>query len=154
MWTSFALVLLWTSEVKWKLLSCPTLCDPTDYTGHGILEARILEWVAFPFSKGSFQPETEPRSPALQADSSPAEPQGKPKNTGVGILSLLQRIVPTQEWNQGLLHCRRDSLPTELSGKHEPVINSLQTSIGPQITLWGALVHTNFKKKHTHICHN
>ena len=30
--------------------SCPTLCDPMDYTVHGILEARILEWVAFPFS--------------------------------------------------------------------------------------------------------
>ena len=36
--------------------SCPTLCDPTDYTGHGILRARILEWVAFAFSRGSSQP--------------------------------------------------------------------------------------------------
>ena len=36
--------------------SCPTLCDPMDYTGHGILQARILEWVAFPFSRGSSQP--------------------------------------------------------------------------------------------------
>ena len=35
--------------------SCPTLCDSMDYTVHGILLARILEWVAFPFSKGSFQ---------------------------------------------------------------------------------------------------
>ena len=31
-------------------------CDPMDYTVHGILQARILEWVAFPFSKGSSQP--------------------------------------------------------------------------------------------------
>ena len=46
------------------------------------------------------------RSPALQADSSPAEPQGKPKNTGVGSLSVLQQIFLTQESNQGLLHCR------------------------------------------------
>ena len=30
--------------------SRPTLCDPVDYTVHGILQARILEWVAFPFS--------------------------------------------------------------------------------------------------------
>ena len=44
-------------------------------------------------------------SPTLQANSLPAEPQGKPKNTGVGSLSLLQRIFPTQELNQGLLHC-------------------------------------------------
>ena len=36
--------------------SCPTLCDPVDYTVHGILQARILEWVAFPFSRGSPQP--------------------------------------------------------------------------------------------------
>ena len=36
--------------------SCPTLCDPMDYTVHGIFQARILEWVAFPFSWGSSQP--------------------------------------------------------------------------------------------------
>ena len=36
--------------------SCLTLCDPMDYTVHGILQARILEWVAFPFSRGSSQP--------------------------------------------------------------------------------------------------
>ena len=36
--------------------SCQTLCDPMDYTVHGILLARILEWVAFPFSRGSSQP--------------------------------------------------------------------------------------------------
>ena len=33
--------------------SRPTLCDPMDYTVHGILQAKILEWVAFPFSRGS-----------------------------------------------------------------------------------------------------
>ena len=36
--------------------SCPTLCDCMDYTVHGILQARILEWLAFPFSRGSSQP--------------------------------------------------------------------------------------------------
>ena len=36
--------------------SCLTLCDPMDYTAHGILQARILEWVAVPFSRGSSQP--------------------------------------------------------------------------------------------------
>ena len=35
---------------------CLTLCNPIDYTVHGILQARILEWVAFPFSRGSSQP--------------------------------------------------------------------------------------------------
>ena len=44
--------------VKWVQVtqSCPILCDPVDYTVHGILQARILEWVAFPFFRGSFQP--------------------------------------------------------------------------------------------------
>ena len=59
--------------------SCPTLCDPMDYTVHRILQARILEWVAFPFSRGSSQPRDLARSPAVQADSLPAEPQGKPE---------------------------------------------------------------------------
>ena len=40
---------------KWKLLSCVWLCDPMGYTVHEILQARILEWVAFPFSTGSSQ---------------------------------------------------------------------------------------------------
>ena len=43
------------SEVK-EAQSCPTLCDPMDYVVHRILQARILEWVAFPFSSGSSQP--------------------------------------------------------------------------------------------------
>ena len=58
--------------------SCPTLCDPMDYTVHGILQARILEWVAIPFCKDLPNPGTEPGSPTLQTDSLPAEPQGKP----------------------------------------------------------------------------
>ena len=36
--------------------SCPTLCDSMDYTVHGILQVRILEWVVFPFSRRSSQP--------------------------------------------------------------------------------------------------
>ena len=44
-------------KVKEKVTqSCLTLCDPVDYTVHGILQARLLEWVAFPFSRGSSQP--------------------------------------------------------------------------------------------------
>ena len=70
--------------------------DPMDYTFHGILQARILECVAFPFSRGSSQP----RSPTLQADSLPPKPSGKPKNTGVGSLALVQRIFLTQGSNR------------------------------------------------------
>ena len=50
---------------------------------HGILQARILEWVAFPFSSDLPNPGIELRSPILWADSLPAEPPGKPRNTGV-----------------------------------------------------------------------
>ena len=42
-------------------------------------------------------PGIKPRSPAVQADSLPSEPPGKPKNTGLGSLSLFQRIFPTHE---------------------------------------------------------
>ena len=63
--------------------SCPTLCNPMDYSlpgssVYGILQARILEWVAVLFSKGSSHSrDIEPGSPALQADSLPSEPPGK-----------------------------------------------------------------------------
>ena len=87
--------------------SCLTLCDPMDYTICGILQARILEWVASPFSRGSSQHRDQTRSPALQAESLPAEPWGKLKNTGVGVPSLLQGTFPAQESNRGLLQCRQ-----------------------------------------------
>ena len=62
---------------------CSTLCDPMDCSlpgssVHGILQARILEWVAIPFSRDLPNPGIEPRSPALQADSLLTELQGKP----------------------------------------------------------------------------
>ena len=63
-----------------------------------------------PSFRGSFpNPGTKPRSPALQVDSLPSEPPGKPKNIGVGSLCFLQWIFSTQESNQGLLHCRQIS---------------------------------------------
>ena len=56
---------------------CLALCDPMDCIVYGILQARILEWVAVPFSRGSSQP----RSLALQVDSLPAASPGKPIET-------------------------------------------------------------------------
>ena len=64
--------------------SCLTLCNPMGCSLphsslHGILQARILEWVAIPFSRGDLpHPGIEPWSPTLQADSPPSEPPGKP----------------------------------------------------------------------------
>ena len=63
--------------------------------------------VGFPPPGDLPNPGIEPRSPTLQAGSLPAEPPGKPKNTGVGSPSLLQGIFPTWESNWGLLHCRQ-----------------------------------------------
>ena len=63
--------------------SCLTLCDPTDYTVHGILQARILEWVS---------------------------------------LSLLQGIFPTQESNQGLLHCKWVLYQLSYQGAFLPIL--------------------------------
>ena len=56
----------------------PMDCSPPDSSVHEIFQARILEWVAISFSRGSSQPRIEPGSPALQADSLLTEVQGKP----------------------------------------------------------------------------
>ena len=71
--------------------------------------SRPEHWSGQPFPSPGDLPNlgTEPRSPTLQVYSLPTEPQEKPKNTGVGSLSLLQGIFLTQELNQGLLHCRQ-----------------------------------------------
>ena len=53
---SFSSGLVWMWVKQKVTQSSPTLCDPMDYTVHGILQGRILEWVSFPFSKGSSQP--------------------------------------------------------------------------------------------------
>ena len=55
----------------------------SDYTVHGILQARNLKWVTIPFPGDLPNPGIKTRSPTLQVDSLPAEPPGKPKNTGV-----------------------------------------------------------------------
>ena len=102
-----------TMQVKVKVKfaqSCLTLCDIMDYTVRGNLQARILGRVAFPFSKGSSQP----TSPSLKADSLPAEPPGKPKNTGVGKPIPSPRDLPDPGIKLGSLALQADSLPTEL----------------------------------------
>ena len=67
-----------------------TLARPTPLSVEG-LQARTLEWIGYSLLQGIFpNPGFKPRSPTLQADSLPTKPPGKPKNTGVGSLSLLQ----------------------------------------------------------------
>ena len=82
----------WETRVRLEVLvsqSCLTLCNPMDCSlpgssVHGFLQARILEWVAIPFSRGSSQPRIWTWSPALQADSLPSEPSGKPQGLKSG----------------------------------------------------------------------
>ena len=84
-----------------------TLCNPMDYTVHGILQARILEWVAFPFSRGSSQPRDRTRSPALQADSLPAEPQGKPLHMWLALYFFWVVLPWDLFWCHNLLETER-----------------------------------------------
>ena len=76
-------------------------------------------WNGYPFLPPGdlLNPGIQPRSPALQTDSLPAELQRKPKNTGVGSLSLLQWIFLNPGIELGCPTWQVDSLPTELSGK-------------------------------------
>ena len=115
--------------------SCPTLRphglyspgnSPAQNTGVG--SCSLLQGL-FP-TQGSY-PGIEPRSPALQTDSLPAEPLGNPQNTGVGSLSLLQGIFQTQELTQGLLYRRQILYQLSQQGRLDKgidIINKLEVS--------------------------
>ena len=83
-------------------LSRLTLCDPTDCSPAGSSAHR--DSLGKNTAMNSLGKNTAMNT-ALQSDSLPSEPQGKPKNTGLGSLSLLQGIFPIQESNRSLLHC-------------------------------------------------
>ena len=97
----------------------------TPWTTQSMEFSRPEYWNGQPFpSPGDLpNPGIELRSPTLQEDSLPAEPQGKPKNTGVGSPSLLQWVFLTQESNQGLLHCRQ--ILYQLSSQGSPRAQSV-----------------------------
>ena len=90
--------------------SCLTLCDPMRSHGlsvFGIFQAKIVVWEAFRFSRGSSQSRDWTQVSRITGGFFSGWATEKPKNIGVGSLSLLQRIFPTQELNSGLLHCRQ-----------------------------------------------
>ena len=95
------LLKIWESESCVWLFTTPWIIQSMEFS-----QARILEGVTYPFSRGSSQPRDWTQVSINAGRFLPAEPQGKPKNTAVGSLSLLQQIFPTQELNWGLLHCR------------------------------------------------
>ena len=94
--------------MKWKVTRwCLTLCHPMDCTVHGILLVRILEWVAFPFSRVSSQPRDRTQVSHIAGSFFTLyQPQGSPGTLEWVNLPLLQWIFLTQESNPGLLHCK------------------------------------------------
>ena len=98
--------LFWTW--KWKCFSRVWLFV-TPWTIESVEFSRPEYWSGWLFSspKDLPKPGIKPRSPTLQVDSLPVEPQGKPKSTGAGSLYLLQWIFLTQEPNRGLLHWKQ-----------------------------------------------
>ena len=67
---------------------CPVLWDPMGYAVHGILQTSIQEWVAFPFPGDLPNPGIKLRSPVLQEDSLPAEPQGKSLDSIYALIDI------------------------------------------------------------------
>ena len=132
--------------IQFCLILCyPRDCSPPGSSVHGILQARILEWVDIPFSRGSSL--TQGSNPSLPHCSTsrqilyclwatkrsesrsgvsdslrphgPCSPWNSPgQNAGVGSYSLLQGIFPTQGLNPGVSHCRR--ILYQLSHKESP----------------------------------
>ena len=108
--------------------SYPTLCNSMDYTVHGILQARIVEWVAVRFSRGSSQPGDWTQVSWIAGKFFTIWATREPKNIRLGNLSLLQEIFPTQESNWGLLHCRQIRYQLRYQGsprlgKQDPFFN-------------------------------
>ena len=89
-----------TQESNQRILHCRGILYQVSYQGSPIHTNTV-----FPSPGDLPNSGIKHRSPTLKADSLPADPPGKPKNTGVGSLSLRQQIFPPQEQNQGLLHC-------------------------------------------------
>ena len=93
----------WWDQMPWKWKgNHSVMSNSLGPHVHSMEFSRPEYWSGYPFpSPGCFSnPGIEPRSIALLVDSLPAEPQGKPKNTGVGSLSLFQWFFLTQELNR------------------------------------------------------
>ena len=107
---------LGSPRIHWKKVkvkvaqSCLTLCDPRYYTVHGILQARILEWVAFPFSRGSSQPKDQTQVSHIAGRFFTNWATREPKNTGVGAYPFSRG----SSWPRNQTAMQVDSLSTEL----------------------------------------
>ena len=124
--------------------SCPTLCNPMDCSPpgssvHGDSPGKNTGGLPCPPPGDLPNLRIEPRSPTLQVDSLLSEPPGKPVNTGVGSLSLLQGSFPTQGIKPGSPTLQVDSLQSEPPGKPE------NTGVGSLSLLQGNLLTQGIK---------
>ena len=106
---------------KWKLLSCVWLFA-TPWTLHGILQARILEWVAFPFSRGSSQPRDRTQVSRIAGGFfNQRSHKGSPRILEWVAYPFSSGSSWSRDWDPGIERgppvLQGDSLPTELSGK-------------------------------------
>ena len=110
--------------------SCVTVCNPTDYKVRGILQARILEWVAFPFSRGSSQPRDQTQVSCIAGGffTSWAKREAQEYWSGYPIPS--PENLPNPGIKPGFPALQVDSLPTEISGKPNPKGNQSWIFIG------------------------
>ena len=121
----YGLYISWNSPDQNTGVGCPSFPSPGDLPNPGI----------------------KPRSPALQADSLPAEPPEKTKNTGVGSLSLLQQIFLSQESNQGLLHCRWTLYQLSYQGSPKEIVDKAYLSrSNPLIPIQKCLCTSNHRE--------
>ena len=140
---------VWESYSSWSLEWCLSLCWEWNWKWKW-----KSVWVAFPFSRGSSHPGIKPRSPMLQVDSLPAEPQGKPKNAGVGSLSLLSRS--SQPRNQTGVPCIAGGFFTNWAIREAPrmdlvvdlicgsaclsLARHLQSQLAGMVILWVSMI--------------
>ena len=86
---------------------CLTLWKPMDYTVHGILQARILEWVAFPFSRGSSQPRGQTQVSCIAGGFFTSWATKEVQEYWNGLPLSSPADLPDPEIEPGLLRCRR-----------------------------------------------
>ena len=97
--------------------SCPTLCDPMDYTAQGILQTRILEWVAIPFSRGSSQPRDWTQFSRIASGFFTSWATREAQEYWSGQPNPSPVDLPNPGIEPGSPALQADTLPSELSGK-------------------------------------
>ena len=130
--------------------SCLTLCEPTycsppGSSVHGVLQARILERVTMPSSRGSSRPRDQTRSPELQADSLLPELPGKARILERVAMPFSRGIFPTQGLYPGLPYCRQILYCLSHESCHD--LNKHTTG---SLTL---VTPRRGQKKYSHPCH-